>query len=207
MGETASKLGATYLGHQTCRFRVWAPLIAPVGVRLLGTDRLIPLEKSGHGYHEAIVEGVAPGDLYRYRLGPESERADPTSRSQPQGVHGPSAIVDEQFSWDDPQWSGPALDDYVIYELHIGAFTPEGTFEAVIPHLDHLADLGITAVELMPVAEFPGRAQLGLRRRLSVRGAPRLRRPRRLKKIGRRLPSAGSRGRARRRLQPSRSRR
>jgi maltooligosyltrehalose trehalohydrolase len=161
MGETASQLGAIYLGHRTCRFRVWAPLIAPVGVHLLGTDRLIPLEKSGRGYHEAIVEGVAPGDLYRYNLGPEIDRADPASRSQPQGVHGPSAIVNEQFSWDDPQWSGPALDEYIIYELHVGAFTAEGTFEAVIPHLDYLADLGITAVELMPVAEFPGARNWG----------------------------------------------
>ncbi len=161
MQEHLQKVGATYWGQQVCEFRVWAPLIAPVGVRLLGTDRLIPLEKGGRGYYEAIVEGIRPGDLYYFHLGPETERPDPASRFQPQGVHGPSAVIDSQFSWDNPHWSGMALEDYIIYELHVGTFTPAGTFAAVIPYLDYLADLGITAVELMPVAEFPGARNWG----------------------------------------------
>ena len=161
MRENLHKVGATYLGQQACRFRVWAPRLAPVGVRLLGTDRLVPLEKSGRGYHEAIVEDVRPGDLYYFRLGPEIERPDPASRFQPQGVHGPSAVIDSQFVWDDADWSGMALTDYIIYELHVGTFTSAGTFEAVIPQLDYLAELGITAVELMPVAQFPGTRNWG----------------------------------------------
>ena len=161
MQEDLQKVGATYLGHQACRFRVWAPQIAPVGVRLLGTDRLVPLEKSGRGYYEAIVEDVRPGDLYYVHLGSRTERPDPASRFQPQGVHGPSAVIDPQFAWDDADWSGTALGDYIIYELHVGTFTPAGTFEAVIPYLDYLSELGITAVELMPVAQFPGTRNWG----------------------------------------------
>ena len=161
MHEDRQKVGATYLGQQGCRFRVWAPRIAPVGVRLLGTDRLIPLEKDRRGYYEAIVEGVRPGDLYYFHLGPDIERPDPASRFQPQGVHGPSAVIDARFAWDDAHWSGMALADYIIYELHVGTFTPAGTFEAVIPYLDYLAELGITAVELMPVAQFPGTRNWG----------------------------------------------
>ena len=161
MRQDTTRLGATLLGDGTCRFRVWSPFVESVALRLHGGNRRIVLEKSARGYHEAIVEDVAPSSLYSFSLDNGPQRPDPASRSQPEGVHGPSAVVTERFSWDDPDWSGPALADYIIYELHVGTFTSEGTFEAIIPHLDYLADLGINAVELMPIAEFPGARNWG----------------------------------------------
>jgi maltooligosyltrehalose trehalohydrolase len=118
-------------------------------------ERVIPLETEGNGYYSATTDTAGPGDRYFYRLDEEKERPDPASRFQPEGVHGPSQIVDSRFSWEDVTWSGIPLRDYVIYEVHVGTFTPEGTFESIIPHLDDLKDLGITAIELMPVAQFP----------------------------------------------------
>ena len=150
-------LGATYLGEGRCQFLVWAPVVQKVEVHLMGPqDRIFPMQPGARGYYHGIVEGVAPGSLYQYRLDGERERPDPASRFQPQGVHGPSQIVDTRFPWDDGTWHGIFLQNYIIYELHLGLFTPEGTFEAVIPFLDELKDLGITAIELMPVAQFPG---------------------------------------------------
>ncbi len=161
MGEKAKKIGATYLGHQAGHFTVWSPLNIPVAVSLLQSGRLISMEETGCGYHEAIVEDVSPGELYRFHLGEDKQRPDPASRFQPQGVHGPSVLIDSQFAWDDAHWSGMPLAEYIIYELHVGTFTAEGTFDSVIPQLDYLADLGVTAVELMPVAQFPGNRNWG----------------------------------------------
>jgi maltooligosyltrehalose trehalohydrolase len=154
-------IGADYLGDQVCRFRLWAPNIALVGVRLLGAERIVPMEKANNGYHEAVAENVRPGELYLYHLGKDLQRPDPASRSQPQGVHGPSQVIDGQFSWNDGGWRGLPLEDYVIYELHVGVFTEAGTFDAAIARLDYLVELGITAVELMPVAQFPGKRNWG----------------------------------------------
>jgi maltooligosyltrehalose trehalohydrolase len=154
--------GARYLGNKTCRFRVWAPNAQKVEVKLLGSkERLVPLDGRSGDYHESIIDGVAPGTLYLYRLDGAKERPDPASRFQPQGVHGPSQVVDPNFDWQDQHWYGLPLRDYATYELHVGTFTPEGTFDAVIPHLDGLKDLGITAVEIMPVAQFPGSRNWG----------------------------------------------
>jgi maltooligosyltrehalose trehalohydrolase len=114
------------------------------------------MEPGERGYHEAVVDGAEPGSLYVYRLDDRDERPDPASRFQPQGVHGPSQVPEPAFAWEDDSWSGLALDDYAIYELHVGAFTLEGTFEAIVPHLEGLKSLGVTAIELMPVAQFPG---------------------------------------------------
>ncbi len=150
-------LGAVYLGENRCLFRVWAPAAREVALHLLTPrDRTVRLEPEPGGYHAAEVNGVSPGSLYRYRLDGGDERPDPASRHQPQGVHGPSAVVDPAFDWDDATWFGLPWCDYVIYELHVGTFTPEGTFDAVIPCLDGLKDLGVRAIELMPVAQFPG---------------------------------------------------
>ena len=156
-------LGAIHLGNGRCRFRVFAPGADTVAVRLLTPrERLVVLEKRGHGYHAGIVEGVEPGALYRYRLDGRTERPDPASRFQPQGVHGPSQVVDSgSFPWRNDGWTGIPLEDYIFYEIHVGTFTPAGTFEAVVPCLDALADLGVTAVELMPVAQFPGSRNWG----------------------------------------------
>lgn len=155
--EGAQGLGATYEGEGRCRFRVWAPKARQVEVHLLGPrERFLPLAPQEHGYFSGVVEGVNPGARYFYRLDGGQEFPDPASRSQPEGVHGPSEVTDPAFPWEDELWGGLPLEDYVIYELHVGTFTPEGTFEAIIPHLPGLKALGITALELMPVAQFPG---------------------------------------------------
>lgn len=155
-------LGAIYLGNNRCLFRVWAPLVARVQLRLLEPDgRVVGLESGPCGYHQAVVEDVPPGTRYFFRLDDERERPDPASRCQPEGVHGPSEVVDPSFPWTDAGWCGRQLEDYIIYELHVGAFTPEGTFDAAIGQLDSLVELGITAVEVMPVAQFPGERNWG----------------------------------------------
>jgi maltooligosyltrehalose trehalohydrolase len=108
------------------------------------------------------VSGVGAGRRYRYRIDGKAAFPDPASRSQPEGVHGPSEVVDAgAFAWTDAGWRGVGLDELVIYELHVGTFTPAGTFSGVAERLPALADLGVTAVELMPVADFPGRRNWG----------------------------------------------
>lgn len=155
-------VGARSVGHHRCEFRVWAPQANKVEVHLLSpADRLAPLERSEFGYHAAIVENVPPGADYLYRLEGKLERPDPASRWQPQGVHGPSRIMDPHFDWNDGTWSGLPLQDYILYELHVGTFSEEGTFDGVIRHLPELKELGVTAVELMPVAQFPGSRNWG----------------------------------------------
>ncbi|MGH2545185.1 MAG: malto-oligosyltrehalose trehalohydrolase, partial [Ardenticatenaceae bacterium] len=155
--------GATYLGGERCSFCVWAPYARKVEIRIVEPgERVLPMVKNEWGYHEALVEDVGPGSQYFYLLDGETERADPASRCQPKGVHGPSQVVDGSFNWTDDRWFGIPLKDYIIYELHVGTFTPEGTFEAIIPYLDYLStELGVTAVELMPVAQFPGSRNWG----------------------------------------------
>jgi len=155
-------LGAVYEGEQQCCFLVWAPNAEKVEVRLLPpADRVVPLRRLERGYHQAYVEGIEPGANYIYRLNGELERPDPASRYQPEGVHGPSGILDAEFAWNDEGWFGLPLADYIIYELHVGTFTSEGTFDAIIPQLAALKDLGVTAIELMPIAQFPGSRNWG----------------------------------------------
>lgn len=157
-----SHLSATYLGNGRCQFTVWAPIIQKVEVHIVSPKELIvPLVRDAQGYHQAILEGVEPGCLYFYRLDSEKERPDPASRFQPRGVHGPSQVVDSYFPWEDQNWLGLPLEEYIVYELHVGTFTSEGTFDAIIPYLDELKDLGVTAVELMPVSQFPGNRNWG----------------------------------------------
>jgi maltooligosyltrehalose trehalohydrolase len=157
------RLGASFLGNGRCRFLVYAPLADRVEVRILSPRaQARSLSRDERGYHQGVLEDVAPGDLYVYRLDGKKERPDPASRFQPMGVHGPSQVVDPgAFRWEIPDWSGLPLEAYILYELHVGAFTPEGTFDAVIPRLDTLKDLGVTAIELMPVAQFPGNRNWG----------------------------------------------
>jgi maltooligosyltrehalose trehalohydrolase len=157
-------LGARYLGNDSTRFRVWAPRAKEVAVRLLGEHpRLIAMVSQGRGYFETVIPQVRPGDRYLYRLDDRIERPDPASQYQPEGVHAASAVVDQSaFQWTDRGWRGLPLEDLIIYELHTGVFTQAGTFEAVIPLLDYLRnEVGITAIELMPVAQFPGRRNWG----------------------------------------------
>lgn len=146
--------GAAPLVDGGVRFRVWAPSVQTLAVKM--ADRLIPMTHVGED-HEVFVPDARPGDCYSLILDGTRERPDPVSRSQPHGVHGPSQVVDPHaFSWSDHAWKGIALEDYIFYELHVGTFTPDGTFAGVISKLAHLKALGITAIELMPVAEFPG---------------------------------------------------
>src|SRR6266545_986671 len=162
MNEKA-RLGATPLSDRRCQFVVWAPKHQKVAVHVTSSsDRTVPLDCNHGGYHYAVVEDVPLGSRYAFRLSDGSERPDPASRSQPDGVHALSEVVDpSRFDWTDASWFGHPLRDYIIYELHVGTFTPEGTFDAVIPRLPELRDLGVTAIEVMPVAQFPGSRNLG----------------------------------------------
>ncbi len=151
------RLGAVRLEGGGTRFRVWAPHARNPAVRLVSpVERRIPLAARSHGWYEATIDGIDPGARYFYDLGEGKERPDPASRHQPEGVHGPSEVVNVDFGWTDDHWHGISLSKYIIYELHIGTFTEAGTFESAIAELDRLVELGITAVEIMPVAQFPG---------------------------------------------------
>jgi maltooligosyltrehalose trehalohydrolase len=142
-------------------FRVWAPQRRTVEVVVDGR-RPLTMSRQADGTFEVTAPGLTAGARYQYRLDGERYRPDPASRFQPEGVHGPSVVVDAaSYAWTDQGFRGHALADLVIYELHVGTFTRTGTFEAVIAHLPQLVELGITAVELMPVAEFPGSRNWG----------------------------------------------
>jgi len=151
------RLGATPLPNNRCHFRVWAPLSQEVHLHLLAPhERLERMTARAAGYYDLTVENAVPGTRYRYRLDSGGEFPDPASSFQPEGVFGPSAVVAPDFGEDEGGWSGLPLERFILYEIHVGTFTREGTFDAIIPHLDDLADLGVTAIELMPVAQFPG---------------------------------------------------
>ncbi|HEX8599070.1 MAG TPA: malto-oligosyltrehalose trehalohydrolase [Chloroflexia bacterium] len=157
-------IGAQLRGNGA-RFRVWAEDVERVEVAILGAEGK---EESAHelardreGYFEGFVEGAGAGTRYMYRLNGDTLRPDPASRYQPEGVHGPSEVVDPAFQWSDGAWRGIPLEEMVIYEVHIGTATPEGTFEAFIEKLSYLKSLGINTIEIMPVADFPGERNWG----------------------------------------------
>src|SRR6201993_3683328 len=134
------KIGANYLGDKRCEFVVWAPFLEKVVlsiISLTGTNDsplLIPMDKGYDGYWKKVVENISPGTLYLYRIGEGWDRPDPASHYQPGGVHNPSQVVDHKsFKWEDNSWRGIALSQMIIYEIHTGTFTPEGTFESIIP--------------------------------------------------------------------------
>jgi maltooligosyltrehalose trehalohydrolase len=144
-------------------FRVWAPRLR--GLQVVTSEepsRVIDMQPRDCGEFAVFVEGLRAGADYMFLKGQGRRFPDPVSRWQPEGVHGPSRVVDpDAFSWSDQRWRGILLEDYLIYELHTGTFTPEGTFESVISRLPYLRDLGVTAIELMPVGQFPGRRNWG----------------------------------------------
>jgi maltooligosyltrehalose trehalohydrolase len=157
------KIGASYLGNDRCKFTVWAPLLSEVSVQIIAPEkRLIPMQPYGRGYWQVTATDIVPGTRYLYQLEDRTARPDPASQSQPQGVHHPSQVVDHStFIWDDAGWSGIPLEDLILYELHVGTFTSEGTFATIIPRLSQLRELGVNAIELMPVAQFPGERNWG----------------------------------------------
>jgi maltooligosyltrehalose trehalohydrolase len=151
------RTGANYLGNGECEFTVWSPTLNSVAVQILTPqEQVITLKPHTEGYWQTKVNDVYPDTLYRYVLDGENAFADPASQYQPEGVHGPSQVVDPQFNWTDDNWTGVSLESMIFYELHVGTFTPEGTFTAIIPRLAELRELGINAIELMPIAQFPG---------------------------------------------------
>ena len=143
-------------------FLLWAPNSRSVSLHLQGRDELVPMQALDRGYYRAVLKEAGAGTRYFYRLDDGRELPDPASRFQPQGVHGPSEIVDiDAFRWTDHDWVGKSLESSIFYEIHVGTVTPEGTFDALIGRLPELVDLGITTIELMPIAQFPGSRNWG----------------------------------------------
>jgi maltooligosyltrehalose trehalohydrolase len=155
----AGRLGAEPLRERGVHFRVWAPRRRRVDVVVEGIQaRAIPLDPEGDGHFSGVSGLLSEGALYRYRLDAAEAYPDPASRFQPDGPHGPSAVVDPtRYEWHDQAWTGLELPGQVLYEMHVGTFTAAGTWAAAQEHLPHLVDLGVTAVEIMPVADFSGR--------------------------------------------------
>lgn len=155
-------LGALRQADGKCEFCVWASRADEVALQLFEpTGTLVPMSRDDRGYWSVSVENVSAGQTYQFLLNGNDARPDPASRFQPQGVHQPSAVVDRQFPWSDQAWHGLPLVDYITYELHTGTFTEAGTFDAAIERIPDLLDLGITAIELLPVAQFPGERNWG----------------------------------------------
>ena len=151
-------VGAEVQPGGAVHFRVWAPDRSRVEAVIEGASRPALLRAEPGGYFAGLAPGVQPGTRYRYRLDGGETFPDPASRFQPEGPHGPSEVIDPaSFNWTDRAWTGVRIRGQVMYELHVGAFTPEGTWAAATRELPALADLGITTVEIMPVADFPGR--------------------------------------------------
>lgn len=141
--------------NENAEVTVWAPSANNVELIVNG-DYLVALEKQKYGYWKAFSTDIKPGDTYKIKLDGEAF-PDPASLSQPDGVHGDSEVIDlSAHPWQDDNWENIPLEEYILYELHTGTFTPEGTFAAIEQKLDYLKNLGINAIELMPVAQFPG---------------------------------------------------
>lgn len=155
--------GAECRDDGTTRFRLWAPAAKRVEISIEEKNRVIqiPLESRAEGWFELLTEAKA-GTRYSFRINGEQLVPDPASRFQPSDVHKPSEVIDpDAFDWRDNNWRGRPWEQAVVYELHVGTFTPSGTFAGVLERIDYLADLGITAIELMPVSDFPGKRNWG----------------------------------------------
>lgn len=154
------QVGAFTLDASRTRFTVWAPLQPEVRLRFPASGREEPLIATPDGFH-SIETDAPPGTLYQYALSQGRVRPDPASLGQPHGVHGPSLVMARASAKPATLFSNPPLRHHVLYELHVGTFTPEGTFDAIIPRLAALRELGVTAIELMPVAQCPGERNWG----------------------------------------------
>ena len=151
-------VGAQYLGDGRCRFSVWAPEKKQVKLHLVHPiDKLLEMQPDEQGYYSIETEGIEEGVEYFFVVENKKDLPDPASHHQPEGVHGPSAVVDHNsYQWKDTGWGGVPFHELILYELHVGTFTKEGTFEAIIPRLDDIKKVGINALELMPIGQFPG---------------------------------------------------
>lgn len=159
--EQETKFGTQIL-PKGVRFRLWAPLSEAVSLKIYDLELVVPMTPLPRGWYEVEVEEALPGMRYRFVLENGQEVPDPASRFQPEDLDGPSEIIDPRsFPWTDAGWRGRSWEETIIYELHVGTFTPEGTFRSAIGKLDALVDLGITAIEIMPVADFAGRWNWG----------------------------------------------
>jgi len=145
------------------RFRLWAPKAQVVSVCLEGKNaQCIPMTFCADGWFELVTDAATPGSLYRYQIDGDLKVPDPVSRFQPDDVQGPGEVIDPSvFDWHDEEWRGRPWEEAVIYELHVGTFTPEGSYAGVEKKLDYLANLGVTAIELMPLSDFPGKRNWG----------------------------------------------
>jgi malto-oligosyltrehalose trehalohydrolase len=150
----------------TVRFRLWAPRAKEVRLLLRekneGSNRELPMKSESHGWFELVTDAAHPGSLYQFRIDGECRAPDPASRFQPEDVHGFSEVVDGcAFQWEESTWRGRPWFEAVMYELHVGTFSADGTFAGVEAKLDYLHDLGVTAVELMPLSDFSGKRNWG----------------------------------------------
>lgn len=153
----AMPYGAQLEADGRVRFRLWAPAARQVELCLEDPAAVLPLEACDGGWHELITAAAGPGRRYCYRIDGGQRVPDPAARFQPAGVHGPSEVIDPRaFPWQDSGWHGRLWQETVLYELHVGSYTPQGGYAGVMERLDHLAGLGVTALELMPLAAFPG---------------------------------------------------
>lgn len=155
------RVGA-FFHKKSCEFTVWAPNHKNVQLTLDDCKRQIPMKSLENGYWTTMVEPIEPYTTYMYQLNSQPPKPDPASHFQPNGVFGPSMVVDhEAFNWTDTDWRGLELKDLIFYELHVGTFTSEGTFKAMLERIKELADFGINSVELMPVSQFSGQRGWG----------------------------------------------
>ncbi|MDB5249511.1 MAG: malto-oligosyltrehalose trehalohydrolase [Segetibacter sp.] len=165
MNQTQVKkrsIGINFNTDGKAEVAIWAPLAEKVAISLPENKRSVQLVKDEFGYWKTVTDQIKKNDLYKIALEGDNEFPDPTSLSQPQGVHGPSKAIDlNEFQWSDDNWNNIPLEEYLLYELHTGTFTPDGTFAALEKKLDYLKDLGVNAIEIMPVAQFPGARNWG----------------------------------------------
>jgi len=152
-------VGAHFAGNGKCTFTVWAPQRHQMEV--IFKERGHVMNRDEGGYWSVTLDNVRPGDRYLYRLDNEMIFPDPASRWQPDGVHGSSAVADPAFAWTDDDWKGLSLGEMIIYELHAGTFTAQGNFDGIVSRLPYLKSLGVNTIEIMPIAQFPGRRNWG----------------------------------------------
>ena len=150
-----------FVQNEGVLFNVWAPLAQSVNIVLPNQNKRITMTPGKYGFFSKTLPSIGAGTRYLYEIDGKTARPDPASSYQPEGVHQASEVIDHSFEWHDVTWTPPALKDSVFYQLHVGTFTQEGTFDAIIPYLPYLKDLGITTLQLMPVAQFPGNRNWG----------------------------------------------